>query len=251
MPRSIWLLLVLILFATAPYTLGPILVRFKSSVAADPTFHEIPDDHARVLFPQNFLVMFPEFEALGFSLVCHLSSSSITSHLHLMTSLFINRTSKTFAVMGFIRSQAPAVVNFIEFHADFEDGSQLDTANSSTVRVFYDAPGKSQVKVPHLKNPSALYQVHLYLMRQHRAPACLPEPGTEKEHFINSMKETLAEQAGLGFYFLDETKQRYRHTWRAAYRAAYRHLWPFKQIHQRRQEQEGRRIAAEALRSRQ
>src|SRR5580765_7932071 len=134
MPRSIWLQLVLILFATAPYTLGPILVRFKSSVAADPTFHEISDDHARVLFPQNFLVMFPEFEALGFSLVCHLSSSSITSHLHLMTSLFINRTSKTFAVMGFIRSQAPAVVNFIEFHADFEDGSQLDTANSSTVR---------------------------------------------------------------------------------------------------------------------
>jgi len=109
-------------------------------------------------------------------------------------------------------------------------------------------PRKTKIKVPHLKQPNALYQVHLHLMRQRSVPAFLPEPGTEKAHFINSVKESLAEQVELGFYFLDETKQCYRHTWRGAYRATYRLLWPLKQIHQRRQEQEGRRIAVEALR---
>jgi len=251
MPLSLWLLLLLIFFATAKYTLGPIIVRFKNTAAVDPTFHEIPDEHARVLFPQHFFAMIREFEALGFSLVCHLSSSSITGKVHSMTSLLINRSTRTFAAVAFIRSlvaEAPATVSYIEFHADFEDGSRLDTNNSSTVGVFYDAPQKTKIKVPHLKAPSALYQVHLHLMKQRQVPACLPEPGTEKAHFISSTKESLAEQVELGFYFLDETKQCYRHTWRGAYRATYRLLWPMKQIHQRRQAREGRRIAAEALR---
>jgi hypothetical protein len=251
MSTSRWLLLLFIFFATAKYTLGPIIIRFKNSTSADPTFYVIPEEQARVLFPPNFFAMIHEFEALGFSLVCHLSSSSIGNNLHGMISLLINRATKTFAEVTFVRSLAaevPVAVTYLEFHADFEDGSQLETANSSTVRVFYDAPRKTVIKVPHLKDPNALYQVHLHLMKQRKVPACLPSPGTETAHFINSAKQSLAEQVALGFYVLDDTKQRYRPTWRGAYRATYRSLWPLKQIHERRQAQEGRRIAAEALR---
>jgi hypothetical protein len=251
MRLSLWLLLLLIFFATAKYTLGPIFIRFKNTASVDPTFHEITDEHARALFPQNFFALIHQFEALGFSLVCHLSTS-MTTNTHSMISLLVNRTTKTFATVACIRSlnaEAPTVVNYFEFTADFEDGWQLDTTNSSTVGVFYKPPRKTQIKVPHLKDPNAQYQVHLHLMKQRNVPACLPEPGTEKARFINSVKESVAEQAELGFYFLDETKQCYRPTWRGAYRATYRLLWPFKQIHQRRQEQEGRRIAVEALRS--
>lgn len=252
MSTSRWLLLLFVFFATAKYTLGPIIVRFKNTASADPTFHEIPDEHARALFPQNFFGLIHEFENLGFSLVGHLSTSSIATNVHSMISLLVNRSTKTFASVACVRSlaaEAPAPVNYIEFHADFEDGSHLDTGNSSTVRVFYDVPRKTVIKVPHLKDPNALYQVHLHLVKQRSVPACLPEPGTETAHFINSVKESLAEQVELGFYVLDEAKQQYRLTWRGAYRATYRLLWPLKQIHQRRQEQEGRRIAVEALRS--
>ena len=251
MSWSFWLLLLLFVFlATAKYTLGPIMVRFKSTAAVNPTFDEIPDEHARALFPPNFFTTIHEFEALGFSLVCHLSSSAITSRVHTMVSLLINQSTMTFAAIGFARTlntQAPVAVSYVEFTAEFEDGSELDTGNISTVRVFYDSPRKTIVRIPHLKDPNALYQVHLYLMKQRKVPPCLPPPGTEKEHFIKSVRESLAEQAELGFYVLDETKQRYRQTWRSAYRGTYRLLWPLKQIHQRRQEREGRRIAAEAL----
>lgn len=248
MPRSIWFLLLLIFLATAPYTLGPIFVRFKSSLSAEPVFEEIPDEYARVLFPQNFFGLIHQFEAMGFSL----STSTINKNLHLMTSLLVNRTTKTFGAVSFIRSLAGTssiAVSYIEFNTDFEDGSLLETANSSTVRVFYDVPGKTQIKFPHLQDPNALYQVHLYLMKQRNVPAVLPEPGKEKEHYVNSVKESLAEQAELGFYVFDEAKRRYRPTWRGAFRGAYRSVWPMKQIHQRRQEKEGRRIAAEASRA--
>ena len=248
MSLYLWLLLLLVFL---PYILGPILVRLKSTSKANPTFDEIPDEHARALFPQNFFALIREFEALGFSLVCHLSST-ISPTTHSMISLLVNPSTKTFASVGFVRSLAAtpaAAVSYIEFHTDFEDGSQLDTANSSTVRIFHPVPGKTQIKVPHLKDPSALYQVHLHLTRQRNVGACLPEPGTEKARFTNSVKQSLADQAELGFYALDEANQRYRLTWRGAFRSTYRLLWPMKQIHQRRQAQEGRRIAAEASRS--
>ena len=253
MTRSL-LLLIFVLLATAQYTLGPILVRLKSSANVNPTFDEIPDEHARALFPREFFATIQNFEALGFSLVCHLSSSSISSRTHAMISLLINRSSRTFATIGFVRSltqPSMATASYFEFTTEFEDGSALDTGNSPTVRVFYDSPRKTVIRIPHLKDPNALYQVHLYLRNQRAVPACLPEPGTEKAHFINSVRESLAEQAKLGFYVLDETQQRYRHTWKGAYRATYRLLWPMKQIRQRRQEKEGRRLAAEALSFRQ
>src|SRR3954452_4017622 len=84
MPRSITYLLLLAFVATAQYTLAPIIIRFKSGTAVDPTFDEIPDDHARALFPQNFFVTINEFEQLGFSVVCHLSGSSIVKNVHSM-----------------------------------------------------------------------------------------------------------------------------------------------------------------------
>jgi hypothetical protein len=250
MTRSIFFVLLFIFLATTKYTLGPIMVRFKNSAAVEPIFEEIPDEFARALFPQNFFVLMREFERIGFSLACHLSTSTITKNTHSMISLLVNRAANTFAVIACIRSlnaAAPMVINYVEFVSKFDDGTELDTGNASQVGVFYKPPRATRIRIPHLKDPSALFQVHLYLMKQRSAAARLPEPGTEKEHFSNSVKKSLAEQVELGFYFLDETKQRYRPTWKGAYRATYRLLWPMKQIHQRRQEQEGRRIAGQAL----
>ena len=248
-----WFVLILILLATAKYTLGPVLVRFKSSAAVNPTFNQYSDEEARNFLPPNFFGIIRELEALGFSPVCHLSSATMTKRVHSLLTLLVNRSSQTLAMIGFIRTvtpNAPLAINYLEFHSDFEDGSQLDTNNASSVRIFYDVPGKFQMRIPHLKDPNALYQVHLYLMNQRNSAAVLPEPGKEVERFIDSVRQSLADQATLGFYVLDETKQRYRHTWRSAFRGVYRLLWPMKQIRLRSQEREGRRVATEAAMAR-
>lgn len=245
-----WFVLILILLGTCQYTLGPVLIRLKVSTAAKPTFNEYTNEEAQEFLPPNFFGVIRELEPLGFSLLCHLSTATMSKRVHSLMTLLVNRSSGTLAAITFMRTlnlNAPLAINYLEFHSDFEDGSQLDTNNAAQVRVFYDVPGKFQARIPHLKDPSALYHVHLYLMKQRNSAAVLPVPGKEKERFINSVRQSLVDQSTFGFYVLDEKKQRYRHTWRSAFRGAYRLLWPMKQIHLRRQEREGRRIATEAV----
>src|SRR5207253_5321367 len=139
-PTFFWLLLLFVFLATAKYTLGPILVRFKTSASANPSFDEIPDEHARALFPPNFFSTIYELEQLGFSVACHLSSATTVGRAHMVLSLLVNRDAQTMSVIGFARSLRPETfhmtVNFLEFSSHFEDGSELDTSNSSTVKVF-------------------------------------------------------------------------------------------------------------------
>jgi hypothetical protein len=250
MSSTFWFLLILSFLASSKYTLGPILLRFKHSGAVNPTFNEVSEENARAWFPPNSFWTISELEALGFSLVNHLTSATITKRVYSMMSLLVNRSSQTFAMVTFARTlnpQALRAVNYIEFHSEFEDGSHLDTINSPSVALFYPVPNKRQVRVPHLKDPSALYLVHLHLMKQQSSAAVLPEPGNEKEYFIDSNKRSLAAQVETGYFFVDVKAQRYRPTWQGAFRSAYRLLWPMKQIIQRRQEREGKRIAAEAV----
>ena len=218
-------------------------------MSANPSFDEIPDEHARALFPANCFSTIYELETLGFSLICHLSSS-ITPQTHSMLSLLVNRASQTKAVVASVASLTPATtrpaVNYVEFNTEFEDGSEIDTSNSSTVKVFYDVPQKVTVKIPHLKDVGRLYHVHLYLVEQRASRAVLAEPGTEVEHLCASVRKSLAQQAELGYYFLDESTERYRHTWKGAIRSTWRLLWPAKPVIERRQAQAGRRIATEA-----
>jgi hypothetical protein len=68
----------------------------------------------------------------------------------------------------------------------------------------------------------------------------------EADMFREQNRRTLARQAELGYYFLDESGENYRLTWRGAFRSTWRMLWPLKQIVLRRQESNGRRLAAAA-----
>ena len=231
---------------------GPFLVRAKVSRPVNPTFDEIPDEHARELFPPSFFDSIRELEALGFALVCHLSSGGV-EQTHTVLSLMVNRESRTQASIGSIVSLRPGApssqVNYVEFTSRFSDGHEIDTANVSSVSVFYPDPERTAHKIPHLKDLADLYHVHEYVVRQHGSRTVLPDEGLEVRSFIQNVKHSQDKQVELGFFFLDEKTQRYRHTWRSACRATWRSLWPLKSILLRQQEREGRRLASEAGRT--
>ena len=248
----LWLTMLLLVALGSKHILGPIAVRSHVSRPVDAGFDEIPDERARALFPSNFSQTISELETLGFTLIGHLSSST-GERTRATFSLLVNRASKSSALVSSVATVTPgttrAPVNYLEFITEFDDGSQIDTSNSSSVRVFYEVPQRLAVKVPHLKDVNSLYRVHSYLVGQRDRQAILPKPGSEKQHVCASIRESLAQQAELGYYFLDEKTQRYRHTWRGAIRATWRLLWPAKQIIQRRQDRKGRNIATQAARA--
>ena len=249
MSSTLWLVVILALAIASPYLIGPILVRARAGTSAHHSFDAIPDEHARALFPASFFSTIYELEALGFSLIAHLSSAS-GARAHTIVSLLTNPVSKTMAsvasIVPLVPGAFPVVTTFVEFTTEFEDGSEINTLNNPTVRIFYDVPKKTIIKIPHLKDMYRLYQVHLYLIGQMKSRAVLPDAGTEGAHFSASFEGSLAQQVELGFYSLDEAAERYRHTWRGAIRTAWRLLWPAKQILEYRQTRDGRSIAKAA-----
>lgn len=246
------LLVLLPLALFSMHIFGPILVRAKTKVAANPGFEILSDAQAEGLTSQIFLSMLYQIEVLGFSLVGHLSSApdNIPGTQMILT-LLVNRESKTMAVVMQVASLAPGMAHLamcvLEFYSEFEDGSDMSTVNGPSAQVFYDSPKKLTLRIPHMKDAAGLYHIHsLYVAKQHKMPV-LPKPGDELDHLVESVRKALAQQAELGYYFLDEKAGQYRLTWRGAFRTTWRMLWPLKQIIEQRQQQKGRRIAAEAL----
>lgn len=231
------------------HILGPFLLRAKSVTPRETVYEEISDEKARLLFPPMFFETVSELNAIGFSLVCHLLATK-NPRTRMALSLFVNRDTKTMAFGGRVGLKNPVVnrtpVGFLEFNTQLKDGTEISTINTRTVHVFYDSPRMVVNRVGHLKDAASLFSVHQYIVEQKSSPAVLPEPGLEADFFRQQNRRTLARQADLGFYFLDESGENYRLTWSGAFRSTWRLLWPLKQILLRRQDREGRRLAAAA-----
>jgi len=231
------------------HILGPFMLKKVHFMPKERVYEEIPDEKAKILFPPMFFEAISELNAIGFSLVCHLVSND-SGRTRSAISLFVNRDTKTMAFMGRVAVRRSVTnrrpVGLLEFNTRLQDGTEISTINTSTVHVFYDLPEKVLTRVPHLKDAASLFRVHQYIVRQRHSPAMLTEPGTEADSFRKEINHSLARQAEMGYYFLDESGQNYRLTWKGAFRSSWRLLWPTKQILQRRQEREGRRMAAAA-----
>jgi hypothetical protein len=235
---------------TFRHILGPILIHAKTSQPVNRNFTELPVDYPLMHLPPTFPQKLYELEGLGFSLVGHLVLGDDQASVKGVISILVNRESKTMATIGsfFAKSRAPHVsTHFVEFTTEFDDGSEINTLNSPNVSIFRPIPHKTIRRIPHLHSLSSLHQVHCYLVGQEAGrSALLPPQGNEVHHLHASIGKDFGQQVELGYYFLDEAAQRYRLTWCAAITSAWRLLWPAKQIIQRRQEQDGKRIAEAA-----
>jgi hypothetical protein len=231
------------------HILGPFFLRAKIVTPKQTVYEEISDEQAQVLLPPMFLETFAELKALGFSLVCHLLTNR-AGRSRTAVSLFVNPEAKTMALVGRVVVTIPKSNRvphaFVNFFTHFKDGTEIDTINTPTVRVFYNVPAKVGKRIPHLRDAASLFRVHQHLVSQKASLAVLPAPGTEADFFRAQTRQELARQAELGYYFLDETGENYRLTWRGAFRSTWLMLWPLKQIQVRQLEREGRRLAAEA-----
>lgn len=249
------LLYILILLGVALFSqhlLSPIMVRWKAKISANPHFDVLAEDQVTGVDTPTFQSTMYQLEVLGFSLASHLcSSSDSTPKVETIISYFVNRDLQMTALITQMTSLMPVAkhigVYYLEFYSEFKDGSEISTINSPMVQVFYDMPQKLIARIPHVKDVGQLYYIHSHLVGQRTSPPILPEPGHEAAHLSESMKKSLAQQAELGYLFLDKRTPHYRHTWKGAFRGTWRLLWPLKQIIERRQEAEGRRIAAAAL----
>ena len=243
--------LAILLFALVfPFIVGPILVRRRPGISVEPGLHQIPDDHARQLFPPRFFWLISELEALGFSFVTHLASGDDVTKVNALISLLVDPKTKTTASIARVSAAnalASVVAELVSFSTEFADGSQIETSNSSTITVFHELPHRLRLRIPQIKDAYRLFHIHLnYVENRTDCQRVLPQPGKEVEHFIADYKKELAEQAELGLLYLDERTQRYCHSWRSAILSTWKLLWPIKPIMLLRKARRGRLIARAA-----
>ena len=243
--------LALLIFALVfPYVAGPVLIRHRAGVRAQQPYIEVSDEAARRRFPQQSFWLISQLEALGFSLIAHLASGDEITKVNSMLSLLVNRDSQTGAIVGRAFTSKPmanAVIEFVAFSTEFEDGSEIVSSNSPVVSIFRDVPHRLRLNIPQLKDPSRLYYIHMhYVAKRVDCAPVLVKPGEEITHFRAGHEKALAEQAALGYYYFDETTERYRHCWSSAILTTWRMLWPVKPILMMCKARQGRLIARAA-----
>ena len=216
-----------IFLLTSKHVFGPVMVRATSGLPASWNFDQLPVDYPLLKLPANFPQRLYQLECLGFSLVSHLVAAD-QGRIRMVVSLLVNRDAKTSACICFMvaNTGGKGVTNdYVEFSTDFADGFEVNTLNSSTVSVFHPVPQREVVRVPQIKDVSALYDVHAHrIAQQMTRHAVLPLEGQEVEHFSASFQKAMGEQVEHGYYFLDHSKRRYRPTWAGAIRSTWRLL---------------------------
>lgn len=225
-----WLPLLLVPFI-APFLIAPFLIRFKNSQAAYPEFvpvaaWSLPPDVA-----QHFAVFVQAMFAEGFALVGYLYQSNQVSNVTLFMAVMKRAETADMACMADITSTSGGVSTnalVAEVCTDLEDGTEISTNNFQYASAFKDNPQRKLFRFPEVRNPRSLYQLHRKL-RQRCAPnaqGVLPSEGRDLFHLSNSMTREMRKQVEFGYYYLDETNEVYRPTWKGAFIMTWKLAWP-------------------------
>jgi hypothetical protein len=218
-----------------PFLFGPILVKYKNWHSANPEFTEVARTAVRREALKYFDECHPQLRVLGFELVAYLNHHSAANGIQSVVMHMYNRASaeRVTSVVIISNLRYRAHTQFIQ---KYSDGTSINTNNSRVGDVFKLTPARKVFRFPSVENLAEMYRLHRALIRREEAPlakeAVLPDPGQEVDSFRRAFISAFEEQAGLGYYTLDPSGQRYYHTWKGACFHTWKLAWPVNRIGQ-------------------
>ena len=246
--------LVLLLYASQ-FIVGPILIYFYNKQSANPQFTTFDLLNPPLRLPPSYMQSVPLMESLGFQPVAHLFSDTLATNLRAVLTVYVNRMERETATVVHMLCEVPPVTRvlhtYTEFCTEFDDGHQVNTANSSQATLAVVVPEKQIFRLPHLTNLQHLYEVHRAMTGQRLgANKRLALPGQEVDELIDEMKRDLAREAAFGRMTLDASGEWYRPTMRGAIHGTFMLTWPVGMLRRMLQRRRGVRLAAEVFRNR-
>jgi hypothetical protein len=247
--------IVLVVLITV-YVGGPVLIRFLFSQPSHVEFKTVEPHQLSAELKELFRRIGQSLAGDEFSpaacltLVHPLSPGESAACVQ---QVYVNRSAGDMAMATVVYQQVNEQFvptpggSFLQFTADFPDGVDIETTNSSVASVF---PRKRLeeycwvLKFPEITDPAKLYNVHRAAVR-HVAPGrkgSLPEPGEEAKYLSAMMNKEKAILAEVGCMYLDERCGVYRPTWRGALMMTWKQLWPVNRIMRVRLNKENERL---------
>ena len=239
----------LALLMVLPYVLGPVLVRKQFRHKKEPelvpvALADMPPE-ARAHLEQVESELLDE----GFELAGRVRIDTVPNATA-WASLLIHRENRDLAQAAaaarVLAGDAYAVEERqVEFMTQWK-ARDLLTNNSSQVMPFGPLRGQSVLRFVDMDDVCLLYRIHRARVASDDAAGMplLPPPGQEMEVIADSVRRFVEAQAARGYLRPLEDLGEYGLTWRGAFIATWKHLWPFQARELGRAREAARRLVA-------
>jgi hypothetical protein len=242
----IWLLFVPIAVVLIVYVVLPLRLRRKMWHAAHPKYVPTQVEHLTPLAQEGIRRLVHELAPDGFTVAAnlHLAAGSGVSNTAGVIVLLVNRQEQ--AQISGISAVSGANAHWAVVATTlFADGSRIVTANSSHVSGHPRNPSVDVINVPWIRNTRRLYAIHrARVAASSRAsqPRVLPDPGREAAFLEDQWRDEMQRLQRGGYYWLDDSPERYRMTLKGAYIMTWRLLPPFRQLRMALAQRKARRV---------
>ena len=163
----------------------------------------------------------PVPNAIGFATVF---KNERTSEVATIVNSFVS--SESFASSGIKTS-------LLVFLTEFADGTKVTTNNNNFPSYFPPPrPPVHAFAFPQVRDPGRLYEVHQAVVGQFDEGSLRHDPiGDDPDAYLKrSQQREYARFLACGYQYLDEAKGVQRLTWKGAFMATLKMIWPVRQI---------------------
>jgi len=243
------LLIAVIVAAAAPYVLGPVVVYRRQRQNARPSF--VPFDAAQHQVPQALDVAMQQnvasLERAGFTTVADLFRMDRSTRMRVI--LLDTPAGDLGLVLGVLPILKPERgVCAVELVARFEGDRSLSVQNTAIPGAFARVPGRDKERFRNVRDPARLYRIYQALLSRRygatrRAP---PDHREDPAGFLAAaMARELRQQVDTGYFWLDNTADAYRPTWKGAWLMCWKLLQPFRDVGEWRSDRRAKALLRE------
>jgi hypothetical protein len=227
-PLSAMLLRLSIIFVAVyviwPFFRGTYLLRANGSAALHAGYKVVAPDAA---LEELWQVSIKRVEALGFRTAAYLEKEGDHPPVKFFCCILTHPTHGNMAQVAVAKSSLKTT-HLLVFNTAFDDGLVLETANNQQPPLFRKKAKFLTVRLPRMRLAVDQYIVHSRLVDE-QSRSRKPLKATADRivaKFLADAEEIHSLNMNPRDYELNDRKERYRYTWKGAFRATFLRTWP-------------------------
>ena len=211
----------------ALHLIAPAVVRSGFRFAARCKPIVVPVDQLPKEVASHIVPRIPQMENLGFELLGCYDFGVLAGNTRRYVAYFLKRSTNDFANVT-VATSPQKIAAYFEFSTRFANGLTLETNTNRVLPLTPDNPDIQVFRFPEIREPQALYRLHLQLIQKHASGQWAQ--GEPKDHELGRLVKVIENygprHAKLGYMVLAKNGRTYRLTWKGALLMTWRGLWP-------------------------
>lgn len=247
----IWAVFYLILvIGLLVYSVYPVLFHSFVRIATADQYREIDRSELPQVVSDYFDLTDGEFEEIEFAPVLTVIEDGSVPGVKTYLRAYENREDEVMGLAVALASGPSGALSLysthVEFSTYFEDGREIASSSWDDVYPFRLTPERQYANLPELDDPRELYRIHAWQVAQaEEGERKFYEPGEAIVHLRWAIRAEMEAEARTGYIELNASTGFHALTWKGAYVAALKQMWPFKGLVEAARDREAKRLLQE------